>query len=133
MINCSKIHRKMWFYVAKPGKTLRGYYEVFKKTYQEHLSISLSSYYSFHCFWFFLLLFFLFFQIYFGEKMWLILYFSKFWNWKPNSKKNCGFIKKSCYLRAKPHFLTKWSMLSTQNEMIFFNIPLISHKKIKIL
>ena len=26
-------------------------------------------------------------------------------------------------LRAKAHFMTTWNMLSTQNEMIFFNIP----------
>ena len=48
-----------------------------------------------------------FFQVNFGEKMWLILYFSKFSSENPNLMKNYGFIKNYAILRAKPHFTTK--------------------------
>ena len=59
--------QKMGFYMANYGKIFNVYYEVFLKVKQENLSIILSSY-----------LFIFFFQVYFGETMWLILYFTKF-------------------------------------------------------
>ena len=39
-------------------------------------------------------------------------------------------LKNYAILRPKPYFTVKWNTLSTQNEIIFFNIPLISLKNV---
>ena len=70
MINSWKIHRKMWFYVANHRKPLEFIIKFLKKNSRKIL-VLFYPVYSFFLFCFF-------FQVYFGEKMWLILYFSKF-------------------------------------------------------
>ena len=94
VINSCKIHRKMWFYVANHKKCQSLLWSFPKSISRRKISSNFIQLIQ--------VLFYPIFQVYFGQKLWLILYFSTFWSYyKPNLVKNCDFIKKIDYFKSK--------------------------------